>query len=113
MNRTVRLELQNARAHAAVAGQVAFALVVKCGAGPLEADRLRCAIRDAAAAADGQLRLDAILAGRSLTLTLRSDEPGWADAALRVLETHGGRLAGGGVELTVSPARLRSVPSDV
>jgi hypothetical protein len=113
MNRTVTLELPNARARAAVAGHVVFALAVKCGAGLLAAERLRRSVEDAATAAPGSLRLDAAVEPGCLTLSIISGDRAWLERALETLAAHGAAPTGGGLELRMAVHRLRPVEHDV
>jgi hypothetical protein len=110
VNRTVRLELPNAAERAQVAGQVALALAIACGMGPLTGERLRRSVEAAAAQAVGALTLDAVAQRGWLELALvATPDDGWADRAVAILEPHGAVRTPSGLEVRVQRAPLRRV----
>jgi hypothetical protein len=113
MNRTVRLDLSNAAAQAAVAGQVVLALAVACGAGPLAGERLRRSVEAAAAVATGRLAVDAVAERGSLHLAFEaSPDDGWADRALPILHGHDAVRTASGLSIDVLRPSLQRT-SDV
>jgi hypothetical protein len=110
VNRTVRLELPNAAARAAVAGQVVLALAIACGTGPLAGERLRRSVEAAAAEAPGALTVEAVAERGSLELELSAaPDEGWADRAASLLEPHRATRTSAGVQVRVLRAALRPV----
>ena len=114
MNRTVRLDLANAAAGAAVLGQVVLATAIRFGAGPLEAERLRCAVEAAARATDGGLRCETHEARGAATLVLTAADDGWAARAVELLASHRASTTVDGVTIELRRSPLHAVPaSDV
>lgn len=110
MNRTVRLELPNAAARSAVAGQVVLALAIACGTGPLAGERLRRSVEAVAAEAAGALVIDAVAERGELDLVISaSPDDGWGDRAASMLDAHGAERTAAGVRLQVRRAALSRV----
>jgi hypothetical protein len=111
MNRTVRLTLPNAAGRAPVAGQVALALAIACGTGPLAGERLRRAVEGVAAAAEGALTMDAVAERGRLELALTaSPDDGWSDRALAQLRQYDARRTPAGISVRVQRAPLHRAP---
>jgi hypothetical protein len=93
----------------AIAANVVLGVVVAAGVPPLAADRVRGAVEEAVATADGDVTLWARREDGQATVGIRGGDEGWLDRALVVLGAYEPAIVDGELRFAIRRSRLRSV----
>jgi hypothetical protein len=110
MDRTLSLRLSNTPARPDVARHLVMALAVGAGMRPLSADRAGAAVgRTLASCAAPRVDIDAVLAARSVMLTICAGDADWSRNAADALAHLGAAVRDGCVTLGLERTPISSV----
>lgn len=106
---TLRLRLTNMPYKGAIAANVVLGVVVAAGVPPLAADRLRAAVQEAVASAEGEVALWARREDGLATVGIRAGDREWLDRASVVLQAYQPAIVDGEIHFSIRRSQLRAV----